>query len=140
MTKTFALLAALAAIGTPAFAQYGNGGPGRDGGSGVSAHDAVDAAILSDISRSRAADKDAKQAPYATPGYGPIATAKAAREACASDALQEAGGSAKIIGVPRAATMSTGWEVEGRLDAGNDGPTGFVCSVRNGSVSGILLK
>lgn len=102
---------------------------------------AVDAAILSDISRDRQAERDARRAPYATPGYGPISTARAAGDACGAAARRNAGGRAKLLGVPAARTMSTGWEVEGELDVGDgQGPLPFVCSVRNGSVSGILLR
>lgn len=102
---------------------------------------AVDAAILSDITRDRQVERDAKRAPYATPGYGPIRTAKAARDACGAEARHDAGRGAKLIRVPVARTMSTGWEVEGELDVGDGkGPLPFVCSVRNGSVSGVLLR
>ncbi|CAN5378667.1 hypothetical protein BH10PSE12_BH10PSE12_30920 [soil metagenome] len=137
-TITGLALMMLASAG-PAAAQYGNGGISRNGGSGVSTRDAVNAAILSDVSRDRQADRDAKQTPYATPGYGPIGSAKAARDACARDALDEAGPSSKLAGVPRASTMSTGWEVEGWIKQG-DARLSFVCSVRNGSVSGVTLR
>lgn len=126
------MLGAMIAAATPASAQHG--------GNGVSYHDAVNAAILSDVSRDRDAEREAKRQPYATPGYGPIHTAKGARDACSSKALEQVGGHAKIIGVPLASTMSTGWEVEGKIDGGEDGSIPFVCSVRNGSVSGVLLQ
>lgn len=109
-----------------------------------SAHDlhrATDAAIMSDIARDRQAERDAKRAPYTSPGFGHVSTAAAARNACAAKAREEAGHGSAVIGRPVARTMSTGWEVEG-----NVGPVGgmasvpFVCSVRNGSVSGILLQ
>jgi hypothetical protein len=113
----------------------------QTGYDGRSLNRAVDAAILSDISKDRQAERDAKRWPYATPGYGPIATAGAARDACGASARDQAGRGAKLIGVPSAHSMSTGWEVEGRLDVGDgNGPLPFVCSVRNGSVSGVLLR
>lgn len=102
---------------------------------------AVDAAILSDISKDRQAERDAKRQPYEPPAHGSIDSAAAARDACAAEALRQAGPAARLIGQPGARTMATGWEVEGEL-----GPTGdassipFVCSVRNGSVSGVLLR
>lgn len=99
----------------------------------------VGAAIVSDIAADRQAQRDARQKPYATPGYGPIATAQAARDACSEKALYQAGAAARLIGQARASTMSTGWEVEGMI-AGTDGDVPFVCSVRNGSVSGVLLQ
>lgn len=103
-------------------------------------HRAADAAIASDIARERQAERDARRQPYASPGSGRISNADAARRACAAKAREEAGRGAAIIGRPFASTMSTGWEVEGWV-----GPYGelrsvpFVCSVRNGSVSGIRL-
>ncbi|NWK95442.1 hypothetical protein DM806_07125 [Sphingobium lactosutens] len=105
----------------------------------VRPRDVVGAAIASDIAAQRQAERDAKRFPYASPGYGPIATAAAARNACAAKALDQAGPSAKLIGQARASTMSTGWEVEGDIAAA-DGDIPFVCSVRNGSVSGVLLR
>ncbi|EQB11207.1 hypothetical protein L288_03565 [Sphingobium quisquiliarum P25] len=101
---------------------------------------AADAAIVSEIARDRQAERDAKRQPYASPGYGPISTAGAASSACAAKAREQAGPGAAILGKPRASSMSTGWEVEGEV-----GPYGglrsvpFICSVRNGSVSGILI-
>lgn len=77
--------------------------------------------------------------PYATPGHGPIATAREASDACADDALVQAHEGAKIAGSLRAATMSTGWEVTGAVDEGQ-GAVPFICSVRNGSVSALALK
>ncbi|MEJ7927712.1 hypothetical protein WG908_13225 [Sphingobium sp. AN641] len=101
---------------------------------------AVDAAIISDIAKDRQAERDARRAPYASPGYGSIRTAQAAREACGAEARRDVGGGAKLLGAPVARTMSTGWEVEGDLDVGDGkGALPFVCSVRNGSVSGVLL-
>lgn len=99
----------------------------------------VGAAIVSDIVTDRQAQRDARQTPYAAPGYGSISTAAAARDACAEKALYQAGPASRLIGPARASTMSTGWEVEGVVATG-DGDTPFICSVRNGSVSGILLK
>ncbi|WP_022682981.1 hypothetical protein [Sphingobium bisphenolivorans] len=102
---------------------------------------ATDAAIASDIARDRQAERDAKRQPYATPGYGAIHSATAARNACAAKARDEAGRGAAVIRRPMARAMSTGWEVEGEVgpfDGMRSVP--FVCSVRNGSVSGILLR
>lgn len=104
-------------------------------------HRAADAAIASDIARDRQAERDAKRQPYASPGYGPIRTAAAARTACAAKAREEAGRGTAIIGRPFASSMSTGWEVEGQVgpfDGRRSVP--FVCSIRNGSVSSILLQ
>ena len=102
---------------------------------------AADAAIVSDIARERQAERDAKRQPYASPGYGRIATVNGARNACAAKAREEAGAGAAVIGRPMASTMSTGWEVEGRVGPYHGmASVPFVCSVRNGSVSGILLK
>ena len=101
---------------------------------------ATDAAIASDIARDRQAERDAKRQPYASPGYDRIATANGARLACAAKAREEAGRGAAVIGRPFASTMSTGWEVEGRVGPyGDQRSIPFVCSVRNGSVSGIRL-
>ncbi|MEJ7934626.1 hypothetical protein WG907_10195 [Sphingobium sp. AN558] len=102
---------------------------------------AADAAILSDLARERQAEREDRRQPYASPGYGSIRSATGARRACASEALAEAGRGAKIVGTPRASTMATGWEVEGGVDPGDGhGAIAFVCSVRNGSVSGIKLQ
>jgi hypothetical protein len=125
---------------SPALAQWGGaGGPDRNGGSGVNTRSAVDAAILSDVSSDRQAERDAKRQPYASPGYGPIANAKQAADACAASALEEAEPGARIAGKPIARTMSTGWEVEGAVALKGSGTRSFICSVRNGSVSGIKL-
>lgn len=103
-------------------------------------HRAADAAIISDVVRDREAERDAKRQPYASPVYGSIRSTAAARTACASKARQEVGAGARILGRVNARSMSTGWEVEGEV-----GPSSgqrsipFICSVRNGSVSGILL-
>ena len=103
-------------------------------------HRAADAAIVSDIARDRQAERDAQRQPYASPGYGSIRTAAAARNACAAKAREEAGRGSRILGSIAASSMSTGWEVEGEVrPLGNQRPVPFVCSVRNGSVSGILL-
>lgn len=102
---------------------------------------AADAAIVSDIARERQADRDAARQPYASPGYGSIRTATSARNACAAKARGEAGPGATVLGRPSASSMSTGWEVEGAVRVpGEREPIPFVCSVRNGSVSGILLN
>ncbi|WP_323810505.1 hypothetical protein [Sphingobium baderi] len=121
-------------------------GLGLTGGTAVLAqghgdlHRAVDAAILSDISKDRQAERDAKRQPYASPGQGSIATAGAARDACGAKAREQAGFGAKIIGTPGASSMATGWEVEGVVGQANGPAVPFVCSVRNGSVTGILLR
>lgn len=99
----------------------------------------VHAIIVGDSIADRQAQRDARQTPYAAPGYGPIDTAAAARDACAEKALYQAGPAFKLTGPARASTMSTGWEVEGVLGSG-EGDIPFVCSVRNGSVSGVLLR
>lgn len=109
-----------------------------------SAHDlhrATDAAIMSEIAKDRQAERDAKRTPYTSPSFGHISTAAAARNACAAKAREEAGRGAAVIGRPIARTMSTGWEVEGSVGP-VDGMASvpFVCSVRNGFVSGILLQ
>ncbi|SCW68807.1 hypothetical protein SAMN02927924_02148 [Sphingobium faniae] len=104
-------------------------------------HRAVGAAILSDVASDRQAEREAKRQPYGSPGgYGSIMTAAAARDACSEKALAQAGMDAKIIGTPSASTMSTGWEVEGVVAPEADASIPFVCSVRNGSVTGILLR
>jgi hypothetical protein len=103
-------------------------------------HRAADAAIVSDIARDRQAERDAKRQPYASPGYGSIRTAAGARNACAAKAREEAGRGSRILGRIAASSMSTGWEVEGEVQPlGDQRSVPFVCSVRNGSVSGILL-
>lgn len=101
--------------------------------------DIVGAAIVSDIARDRQAEREARRYPYASPGQGNIASAGAARDACAAEARQEMGDGARLIGQARARSMATGWEVEGHVGRGGD-KTPFVCSVRNGSVSGLLLR
>ncbi|WP_420145785.1 hypothetical protein [Sphingobium sp.] len=60
----------------------------------------VGAAIVSDIVTNRQAQRDARQTPYATPGYGSIATADAARDACSEKALYQAGAASKLVGRP----------------------------------------
>lgn len=103
-------------------------------------HRAADAAIASDIVRDRQAERDAQRQPYGSPGYGPIRNVAAARNACAAKAREEAGRGSRILGRIAASSMSTGWEVEGEVGpAGDRRSVPFVCSVRNGSVSGILL-
>ncbi|MCI4588676.1 hypothetical protein MOK15_00945 [Sphingobium sp. BYY-5] len=99
----------------------------------------VAAAIVGDIVRDRQAEREARRTPYASPGYGSIASAEAARDACAAKALYQAGPASRLIGPAHASTMSTGWEVEGTVTSQN-GDIPFVCSVRNGSVSGVLLR
>ncbi|BAI95855.1 hypothetical protein Sj15T_01930 [Sphingobium sp. TA15] len=134
MRKTIICILGLASAGLtlPVHAQALHAQNRRD------LHRAVDAAIASDIARDRQAERDAKRQPYVSPGYGTIRTAAAARNACAAKAREEAGPGAKILGRVAASTMSTGWEVEGEVSGGR-GSVPFVCSVRNGSVSGIML-
>lgn len=123
------LCIALVISASPAFAQ-----------SGRELRRAADAAIVSDVARERQAERDARRQPYASPGFGRIATATAARQACAAKAREEAGRGSAVIGRPFASTMSTGWEVEGRVGPyGDQRSVPFVCSVRNGSVSGIRV-
>lgn len=134
----FLTAAAAIAVGvTPAYAQWG--GAGSAGGSGVDLDTAVDAAILSSVARDREAERNARNQPYASPGYGPIASAASAAEACGRSALDEVAPGAKLSVPPRARTMSTGWEVEGLIATGGSGTVPFICSVRNGSVSGIKI-
>lgn len=103
-------------------------------------HRAADAAIVSDIVRDGQEERDARRQPYASPRYGSIHSAAAARNACAAKARQEAGPGARILGRVEARSMSTGWEVEGAVGTADDRRSvPFICSVRNGSVSGILL-
>ena len=103
-------------------------------------HRAADAAIVSDVVRDRQAERDAKRQPYVSPVYGSIRSATAARNACAAKARDEAGAGARIVGRENARSMATGWEVEGEVGpAGGQRSLPFICSVRNGSVSGILL-
>ena len=111
------------------------------GQSGRELRRAADAAIVSDIARERQAERDARRQPYASPAHGRITTATGARNACAAKAREEAGHGAAVIGRLRASTMSTGWEVEGQVGPYEERRSvHFVCSVRNGSVSGILLN
>jgi len=102
--------------------------------------DVIGAAIVSDIAKDRQAEREAKRQPYATPGYGPIASAKAGGEACAAKARQQAGSNAALVGRPVTSSMSTGWEVEGQIGLTDGGTIPFICSIRNGSVTGILLR
>lgn len=141
MSRIMVLAVVLGAMASPAAAQWGgNSGLDRGGRGGIGYDDAIDAAILSEISRDRQAERDARRAPYASrTGYGPIGSAREAANACGADALDEAGTGAKLLGVPSARTMSTGWEVEGAIDQGGRSIS-FVCSVRKGSVTGVLLR
>ncbi|OYW88324.1 MAG: hypothetical protein B7Z20_02850 [Sphingobium sp. 32-64-5] len=108
---------------------------------GIDLHSAVAGAILNDASKDRQADRDASRWPYASPGYGPISSAAQARDACAAEIMAEVGAGSAIIGTPSARTMSTGWEVEGHVrPTGDEAALPFVCSVRNGSVSGTLVQ
>lgn len=101
----------------------------------------IGASIVSDIVRERQADRDAQRYPYATADMGDIRSAAQASAACGAEAVIEAGQGARLAGQPVAASMATGWEVEGHVSAAADGrTTPFICSVRNGSVSGLLLK
>lgn len=102
--------------------------------------DVIGAAIVSDIAKDRQAEREAKRQPYATPGYGPIASAQAAGDACAAKARQQAGPNAALVGRPVTSSMSTGWEVEGQIGLTDGGTIPFICSVRNGSVTGMILR
>ncbi|MCP1470584.1 hypothetical protein J3E64_002272 [Sphingobium sp. OAS761] len=107
----------------------------------IDPHDVIGAAIASDIVQDRQAQRDARRAPYLPTSYGPIDSADAASRACAAKAGAQAGPGAMLLGPARARSMSTGWEVEGVVGWKNGGErVPFVCSVRNGSVSGILLR
>jgi hypothetical protein len=121
-------VAAMAMLGAPLHAQVV-----------IMPRHVVGAAIVSDIVANRQAQRDARQTPYAAPGYGSIATAAAARDACSQKALYQAGPASRLIGAAHASSMSTGWEVEGAVSSA-DGDIPFVCSVRNGSVSGVMLR
>ncbi|MBH1999103.1 MAG: hypothetical protein I8H96_08160 [Sphingomonadaceae bacterium] len=127
-TAKWALLGVLM-VATPIHAQ-----------SDIDLHQAVGAAILSDASRDRQAEREARRQPYISPVYGNITTANGARNACIAKAREQAGPGAKLIGQPIASTMSTGWEVEGTIAPSGGESIPFVCSVRNGSVSAILLQ
>jgi len=108
---------------------------------GISLRDAVAASILSDMARDKQQERDAKRQPYQPAERGSISSAAEARDACSAEIVAEMGGASRIIGTPSARTMATGWEVEGQ--AGPDGERSsvpFVCSVRNGLVSGTLLR
>lgn len=133
-TMTGIAAAALMIAGTcaPAVAQRYD----RDA---LSYNKVIRAIIMDDIAGQRQAERDAKRFPYASAGYGPIKNARQARDACAADVLRELGRGARLPRVPVASTMSTGWEVEGPVTS-PDGATSFVCSVRNGSVSGTLIR
>ena len=100
---------------------------------------AVDAAIASDIAASRQAEREAKQYPYADDRQGGIVSTAQARDACGARAAGQLGATAKVIGQSYARPMSTGWEVEGVV-GDTQGDVRFVCSVRNGSVTGVLLN
>lgn len=108
---------------------------------GIDLHNAIAASVLDDITRERREEREAKRWPYASSDRGSIATADQARSACMEEILAEVGGDATISGTPSARTMSTGWEVEGTVAPGDSsGPFSFVCSVRNGLVSGTLVN
>lgn len=116
-------------------------GPAVHAQEGISVRDAVAASILSDMARDKQQEREAKRQPYQSGERGPIASAAEARDACSTEIVAEIGGGSQIIGTPTARTMATGWEVEGH--AGPDGDRAsvpFVCSVRNGLVSGTLLR
>lgn len=113
--------AALVLLPAPAFAQI------------------VGVAVL-DSPSERQAQRDANRFPYASPYRGDIATGAVAAKACGHKAAWQAGPGASVIGNPSAQTMSTGWEVYGEVGFKGEPSIPFVCSVRNGSVSGILLR
>lgn len=108
--------------------------------SDIDPYQAVGAAILSDAARDRQAERDARRRPYTSYVEGNIRTHAAARNACGAKAREQAGVGAKLLGQPIASTMSTGWEVEGTVASGSGERLPFVCSVRNGSVSGFLFR
>lgn len=99
----------------------------------------IRAIILDDIIGQEQARRDAARYPYASAGYGPIADIRTARDACAADVLNQLGQGVSLSGVPQARPMATGWEVEGGLTGTSQGDS-FVCSVRNGSVSGVIIR
>lgn len=108
---------------------------------GIDLRSAIAGSILSDMAKDRQAERDAKRQPYLSSDHGPIASAAEARDACATEIIAEVGAEATIIGTPSARTMSTGWEVEGHVSpTGDEGSLPFVCSVRNGLVSGTLVR
>jgi len=142
-----ALMAAAALIVSSGAAAQWHNGPGSasgldsHGSGGVGYDQVIGAAILDDISSDRQAEREARREPYASPGYGPIETERQAADACGERARRQVGQQAKLYRSPVANTMSTGWEVEGTIDPGaGEQPVPFVCSVRNGSVSSVILR
>ncbi|MGE4431789.1 MAG: hypothetical protein AB7E05_13710 [Sphingobium sp.] len=109
---------------------------------GIDLRTAVAGSILNDLARDKQADRDAKRWPYASSDYGSISSAEQAQDACAAEIVAEVGAGSAVIGTPSARTMSTGWEVEGHVRPTGDeeGALPFVCSVRNGLVSGTLVR
>ena len=108
---------------------------------GIDLRSAVAASIVHDIMKDKQAERDVSRQPYMSWDHGTIASGKEARRACVTEILAEAGKGAAIVGSPSAHSMSTGWEVEGNItppDGGEALP--FVCSVRNGLVSGTLIR
>lgn len=95
--------------------------------------------IIVDDYYARQAYRDARRQPYLPNDHGSIASAQEAADACSEKALYQAGPASKLTGPAHASTMSTGWEVEGMIAAA-DGEIPFVCSVRNGLVSGLMLR
>ncbi len=95
--------------------------------------------IIVDDYYARQAYRDARRKPYLPNDHGSIASAQEAADACSEKALYQAGPAAKLTGPAHASTMSTGWEVEGLITAA-DSEIPFVCSVRNGLVSGLMLR
>lgn len=144
-------LAAGLLAGGSVMAQY-TGGPDstglrdRTGGNGVTMHDAVGAAILSDVAAQRQAEREARRQPYGSPsGYassgGIIRTTKGARLACGREAAGELGPGGRVAGIPAVRTMASGWEVAGDVRIGKAGAlVPFICSVREGAVTGVVLQ
>lgn len=106
----------------------------------VTVGDVIVGSILSDWARDRQAIRDARQYPYMSHERGSIASATEAQSACSSEIVAEVGDGAAIIGTPSAVTMSTGWEVKGHVSPAGQDALPFVCSVRNGLVSGTLIR
>ncbi len=131
-----AIVPVIAAYGLSAFAPLATSAQ-----EGIDLRSAVAASIVHDIMKDKQAERDARRQPYMSWEQGPIASAEEARHACVTEILAEAGHGAAIAGSPSAHSMSTGWEVEGDImppDGGEALP--FVCSVRNGLVSGTLIR
>ncbi|MPT48212.1 MAG: hypothetical protein E2598_07290 [Sphingobium sp.] len=106
----------------------------------VTIGDVIVGSILSDMAHDRQAVRDARQWPYMSNEKGSIASAAEAQSVCSDEIVAEAGNGAAIIGTPSTRTMATGWEVEGQISIPGDEARSFACSVRNGLVSGTLIR